>query len=163
MSESNGDMAQIAVEVPRETKELAKNKLDHGGLSREMRELLARIAHGEDVAQVKRVRDNLENLRDERMKLKTKRDEIANRIADVERKIERSEAKLDRLRDRESEYEGRLKAIEQDMHQDGISVWTTHPEVERVADEYDRDPLDVVSDLKERNPDLPPERFEEGL
>lgn len=163
MSESNGEMAQVAFEIPKETKELAKLKLDHGGLSRELRETLTRIAHGAEASELQRVKDNLETLRDERSELKQQRDSIENQLADVERKIERAEQKLDRLRDMETEYEGRLKAIEDEMHEKSMKVWPTHGKIQRLAEEYDREPEEIVSQLKERNPNLPNHQFTEGV
>lgn len=157
------NMEQLVVEVPKETKEVAKRKLPHGGLSSEVRDALARIAHGEEVAELKKVKDNLEDLRDKRADLKQQRDDIENQLQDVERQIERAETKLSQLRDLENEYEGRLKGLERRMHEDEIHVWLTFPEVEDIAEEYDKQPVDVINDLKDRNPGLPDEQFESKI
>lgn len=162
MSDSE-EMVQLVVEVPKNTKEVAKRNLEYGGLSREVRHTLARIAHGEETAELQRVKDNLEDLRDQREEYKRKRDEIENELSDVERKIERNEQKLSRLRDMESEYEGRLMSIEDQMIQDGMRVFPDHGQILSVAQEYGQEPLDVINDLKERNPDLPDEQFQSGI
>lgn len=154
------EMEQLVVEVPKNTKQIAKRNLEHGGLSREVRATLARIAHGEEVAEVRQVKDNLEDLRDERANLKQKRDTIENELQDVERKIERGEAKLERLRDIESEYEGRLKGIEERMQQEDMHVWPEHGVVKSTAEDYGQEPDDIIQDLRERNPELPDEQFQ---
>jgi len=162
MSE-NEEMVQLVVEVPKETKEVAKRNLEYGGLSREVRNTLARIAHGEETAELQRVKDNLEDLRDKRSELKQSRDEIENKLSDIERKIERNEKKLDRLRDMESEYEGRLMSIEEQMIEDEIRVFHDHGQILSVAQEYGLEPIDVINDLQERNPDLPDKQFRSGI
>jgi chromosome segregation ATPase len=156
------EMAQINVRVPERTKELAKNELGHGGLTQLVRKEMERVAHGGDVTEKNRIQDRLEKLRDERQELKTERNQINDRLDDVERKIERAESELDAIRNKEGEYEGALQVIEDQMHEKGMRVWEGHGQVEDVALLGDCDPVDVVADLKERNPDLPKEQFEMG-
>lgn len=160
---TTGEMTQLVVEVPENTKEIAKKNLEHGGLSRVVRETLARIAHGEEIAEAKRVKDHLETLRDERATLKQERDRIENELQDVERKIERAEQKLDRLRNIEGEYEGRLQSIEDRMHEERHHFWESHNEIVEVADTYGREPREVLNDIRQRNPELPDGLFREGI
>lgn len=155
------NMEQVVVEVDKDTKELAKRKLEHGGLSREIRNTLARIAHGEEQGEAQRVKDNLEDLRDRRAELKQKRDGIENELQDIERKIERAENKLESLRDAEQEYIGRLKSIEERMEEDGMRVWEEHGKVQSVAREYGKEPSDVLEDLRERNPGFEDRQFQQ--
>jgi len=152
-------MEQLVVEVPKETKQIAKRNLEHGGLSREVRATLTRIAHGEEVAEVKKVKDNLDDLRDTRADLKQQRDTVENELQDVERKIERAENRLDQLRDVESEYKGRLKAIEDRMYDDEMHIWPDHGMVKSAAQEHGKEPSEIIDDIRDRNEDLPSEQF----
>ena len=154
---------QINVEVPKRTKELAKEELEHGGLTRVIRERLSEIAHGAESTKKERLKDQLEELRDERKKLKGERMEIDEQLDVVERKIERAESKLDELRDTESEYEGALQIIEEQMHNDGIRIFVGHGRVRDAAKIGNCTEQDVINDIQQRNPNLPEEQFTEGI
>lgn len=153
---------QIHVKVNRQTKELAKEKLGHGGLSRAVRQTLERIAHGQEVSERQRIEDRLETLRDERQEKRLKRNQLDNELDEINRKIERAESELDALRDKEGEYEGALQMLEDSLH-DGMNVFPEHAQVKEAAAIGECKPRDVIDDLRERNPDLPSERFSDGL
>jgi chromosome segregation ATPase len=157
------NLEQINVEVPAETKELAKGKLEHGGLTRVVRETLERIAHGEQSTEIERVKDQLADLRDTRQSLQKDRNRIDDELDDIERKIERAENRLDELRDKQGEYEGALQMIEDAMHEEGMHVFTDHGQVQEAAKIGDCSPGDVIEDLQERNPELPEERFTDAV
>jgi chromosome segregation ATPase len=157
------DTEQINVEVPARTKELAKDQLEHGGLTRVIREKLTQIAHGEEASEIERVKDQLHELRDERRDLKRERHDIDQQLEKVDVKIERAENKLDELRDKEGEYEGALQMIEEEMHNEGMCVFEGHGRIKNAADIGDCTQQDVINDLKERNPDLPQEQFSQNL
>jgi len=161
MSDDEQDHAQINVTVPRETKEIAKRKLEHGGLTRVVRDALTRVAHGEDVSEREKVTDKLRQLRDTKREKISKRNQLDDEIAELEVKIERAENRLDELDDKQGEYEGTLKMIEQKMHDDGMHVFPGHGMIDEAASIGGCSPEDVIDDLRERNPDLPDHRFEE--
>jgi chromosome segregation ATPase len=163
MTDRQEETESVHVEVPKSTKELAKEQLEHGGLTRVVREELERIAHGSETSEKQRLQDHLQDLRDERKHLKTERTEIDNQIDDLEVKIERIENKLDNIRDREGEYEGALRMIEEMMEKHGMNVDVGHGKVEDAARVGNCTPEDVIADLKDRNPQYGPERFSEGV
>jgi len=152
-------MSDVYVQVPKHTKELAKSKLEHGGLSRVVREKLTQVAHGAETSERERIKDNLQELRDDRRQLKNKREAINDKLEELEIKIQRAEDRLDDLRDKEGEYEGALQMIEDEMHEQGARVFPEHKAVERAARLGECDELDVIRDLEDRNPDLPEEQF----
>jgi uncharacterized coiled-coil DUF342 family protein len=94
--DEDDDFEQLNVRVPRETKEAAKDRLDHGGLTREIRETLHQIAYGTASERADLAAD-LEALRDERRELRTERDYLNSRIENLSQKIERKEARLNEL------------------------------------------------------------------
>lgn len=157
--ESGLEMDQINVRVPAETKELAKRKLDHGGLTRVVRERLMEIAHGAEITEKARLKQHLEELREERRELKRRRADIDDRLEELEGKIARAEDRLDSIRDREGEYEGALQMLEAEMHDTGMHVFEDHAKVQEAALVGQCSPEDVLDDLRERNPNLPEEQF----
>lgn len=152
-------MEQINVNVPKRTKEVAKKKLEHGGITRVVREQLSRVAHGDEVSEFERVRDKLNELRDERRELISEREQIEDELDQLEREIERAEQRLDELRDKKGEYEGVLKTIEELMRENGLRIDPGNGHVENAAKAGNCDPVDVVKDLEARNPEMDADRF----
>ena len=156
-------MAQVNVEVSQRTKELAKEKLNHGGLSDVIRDTLSRIAHGEATTERQKVQDELRDLRTKRKELKSDRAEIDEQLDLIEVKIERAEQRLNELQDKEGEYEGALTMLENEMQEKGMSVWPDHGKVKEVADIGSCSAGDVIGDLKERNNGFEDDRFQANL
>lgn len=154
------ELAQINVKVPERTKELAKEELEHGGLTRVVQETLSRIAHGEETTERQRVLDHLEELRDEKREKIQDRNQLDAEIEDLEVKIERAEKRLDELEDKMGEYEGMLQMMESQMHENDLHVDPGHGKIRDAAKKAGCDPSDVIDDLRERNPDLPESQFE---
>lgn len=159
MTNENTPMEQINVKVPKQTKEVAKQKLEHGGITRVVRERLNRVAHGGNVNDFERVRDNLTKLRDERRELLSQRENIESQLEQLERKIERAERELEQLEDKKGEYEGMLKTIEEIMRENGITIDPGNGHVKTAAEAGNCEPIDVVKDLEERNQDINNDRF----
>jgi len=153
------DTEQVNVEVPAETKEVAKRKLEHGGITRVVREALSRVAHGEETTERERVKDNLQDLRDKKRQKINERNNLDNEIAELETQIERAENRLEELEDKVGEYEGMLQVIESTMHENGMHVDPGHGRVKDAAQVGNCTPEDVIADLQDRNPDLPDKQF----
>lgn len=158
-SSDNEEYEQIHAKVPKDTKELAKRKLEHGGITRVVREELERVAHGEEAREIERVQDNLDDLREERRKKKRERDNIESDLDEIERKIERAERRLNKLRDKKGEYQGMLKMIEEQMRENGMAVDPGHKQVLDAAEAGNCSPEDVITDLQDRNQDIDDDRF----
>jgi len=152
------DMKYVGFNAPRESVEKVKSDLEHGGLSRILRERLEEAAYGVEVAERTRVKENLRDLREERRGIESKISKLQNDREEKDREIERLEQKLDRLAEQDGEYDGHLQSIEANLH-DGKSVFTGHPLVKSAADAGDCDETDVIQDLQERNPELPESQF----
>lgn len=156
----DGEYEQVNVKVPKRTKELAKKQLEHGGISRVIREALEREAHGERTTERARVKDHLNDFREERRSKKSKRDRLNDDLDELDVKIDRAEQRLDELDDREGQYEGVLTALDEHLAEGG-HVFPDHGMVERAAEVGGCAPQDVIDDLRDRNPDLPDERFKQ--
>lgn len=163
MSQDEEDYEQINVKVPKTTKELAKKELEYGGLTRVIRDTLTQIAHGEEVSEYEKVKDQLQNLRDQKRSKIQQRNQLDSDIEDLDVKIERAEDRLNELEDKVGEYEGALRMIEQSMREEEQRVFVGHGKIKRVAELGNCSQEDVISDLRERNPELPNYMFEEGV
>lgn len=151
----------VNFKAPEETVEAAKDKLQHGEMSEELRHTLKRIAHGADAAEQTRVKDRLKQLRKQRRQLEEDIQSLQSERDETERDIERLEERLDQLAEQEGEYDGYLKSIEQDL-KDGIRVFEGHAKIKQAARIAGCSQADVLRDLQERNPDVPDEQFTEG-
>lgn len=154
---SDDGMALLTARVDEDRKDRVKNRLDHGGLTREIRELLKRLDEHAG-SEKKRLKRELQATREERDEWVQKRDEANSHIEQQNKRIERLENELDTIRDKQGEYEGYLQSIETAMH-DGMRVFEDHKQVVNAAEAGDCDPLDVIIDLRERNPNLPDAKF----
>lgn len=139
----------------------AKDKLEHGEMSEELRGRLDEIAHGTDVAEENRLTDRIQTLREDRRELRREREQIEEAIEEKNRNIERIEARLDELREQEGEYDGVLAMLETDL-QDGVRIMEGTDKVKRAAQIGDCEPKDVIQDLKDRNPDMPDKAFRQA-
>lgn len=160
---NNDETGRVTVEVPKRDKEIAKAKLDHGGISREVRKTITRIAHGVEISERERLKEDIKTWRDERRATVHKKQSLENQIDEFDVKIDRAETQLDELRDKQGEYEGALQIIEEDMHKVGMCVWEEHAKVEHAASLGDCSVGDVMDDLQDRNPDLSESQFSEGV
>lgn len=157
------DTERVTAEVPKRDKEIAKAKLDHGGISREIRKTITRIAHGAEISERERLKEDIETWRDERRGKVHEKQSLENEIDELDVKIERAENQLDELRDKQGEYEGALQIIEEEMHEVGMCVFEGHAKVEHAASLGDCSVEDVMDDLRDRNPDLPESQFSTGV
>lgn len=158
---SDDDTVLLTARVDERRKERVKERLEHGGLTREIRNLLRRLDDHAS-SEKARLKQELDAAREERDEWKQTREEANRNIERLDTRVHRLENELDTIRDREGEYEGHLKSIERMMHDEGASVFEDHGQVQAAADAGDCAPEDVINDLRERNPSLPDEQFSIG-
>jgi len=161
MVKMSDDKVPIRFLVDPETKEEAMAKLDHGGMSRGLRQRVERIADS-GKSRKERLEDELQDTREEREDKVADRDKLNTDIERLNSKIERLEKELDEIRDRQGEYEGHLQSIETMLHEENARVFEGHGQITTAAEAGDCEPADVIADLKERNPNLPNHRFTPG-
>lgn len=160
--EEEEEDVRITFTARESTRDGAKRKLPHGGMSEELRGTLRRIAHGEDMNQRSRLekqkRDLKKELRDERER---RRDADAN-IETLEDRIQGINEELEGLSAKEDRYEAKLENLEYDIRIEGTRLWADHPKVTNVAAEVGKTGQGVIKDLKHRNPDVPDQAFQSG-
>ena len=144
--------------VDEATLEQAKDGLDRGELSKELRATVERLAYGADVAQETRLTDQLRTLRENRREKRQERDNIETELEELNRKIERVEQRLDNLREQEGKYDGVLAMLEEDLHS-GVRILGGSDKIKRAAELGDCSVDEVIEDLKERNPEVPEKAF----
>ena len=144
--------------VDEATLEQAKDGLDRGELSKELRATVERLAYGADVAQETRLTDQLRTLRENRREKRQERDNIETELEELNRKIERVEQRLDNLREQEGQYDGVLAMLEEDLHS-GVRILGGSDKIKRAAELGDCSVDEVIEDLKERNPEVPEKAF----
>lgn len=155
------EMTRVGFEAPAETVQRVKRKTEWGGMSEKLRERLDEIAYGTEVTERKRLREKLNDLREEKRDVEHDIESLRHKRDELEREIENVEQRLDVLMDNDGEYEGILQGIEADLH-DGKRVAPGHGKVERAAELGECDPQDVIEALKERNPELPDMAFRDA-
>lgn len=154
--------AQINFTVDGDAKELAKERLDYGELSKILRKRVHEVAFGEEVSKHTRLEQRLRELREEKDELRTKRREIETQIEGVEQQITRVEEQLNQLDKREDQYEAALEMLEETLAEGG-RVFPGHGQVQRAAKLGEKSAEEVIADLKDRNPTVPDHAFVSGL
>lgn len=162
MTDDDEEMSRISVDVKKTHHEMAKRKLEYGGITREIREAIRRVAVGEDMNQRSRLERQLEELQEKRDDLRAKRREIEASIETIETKINGVQHDISQLSSKEERYEAKLEELEYDLREGGQRFYPEHKKIERIAGETQREPEALINDLKERNPDIPDYAFEEG-
>lgn len=160
---SDKETQQVTARVDKEAYEAAKKHLEHGGITREIRNTINAIAFGETTAEKEQLKQRLAQEREERSELRSQRAQVDRKLENKDRIIERIESRLDTLRDKEGEYEGALQMIESDIINEHKNVFVGHDQVKNAAEMGNCTQEDVIDDLKERNPDIPDQRFERGI
>jgi len=153
---------QINFTVEAGAKDLAKEKLDHGELSTELRETIHRVAYGEEISKRERLHKQLAELRDEKDAKRAKLRELQADVEEIEGKIARIEERLDGMERREDKYEATLEMLEETLCAGG-RVFEDHGQVMKAAKIGGVEPAEVIEELKDRNPSVPDHAFVQKL
>lgn len=156
------DKAQINFTVERNAKDLAKEKLDHGELSTELRETIQRIAYGEEISKRERLHKRLAELRDQKDSLRAEKRELEAELEEVEGEIARVEERLDGMERREDKYEATLEMLEETLYAGG-RVFEEHGQVLKAAKIGSVEPEDVLDELQDRNPSIPAHAYQQKM
>jgi chromosome segregation ATPase len=162
MTDQKDDEVRYNVKMRRQLREDAKRNCERGELADEVRNLFRRRAYGEDAAgktteldkakaEIREVRKRIDDLRDDRA-------EIENEIESQERRANRLEERIDQLEHSQSQLEQAVEMLE-NMLQSGERMWPTR--IKNAADVDVSTADQLYQQLQDRNPELPPEAFEE--
>jgi len=157
------ETVRVVADVPKSVKETAKEKLEYGGISREIRDTLQRIAFGEDLTQRSRLQRQRDDIAEQLQNKREKRRELDADIENLEKQIESINQELDNITTREDKYEAKIEELEAKLRKDGMRLDPEHPAVKRAAKTGGVEVEGVIETLKERNPDVPVYAFQDGL
>jgi predicted nuclease with TOPRIM domain len=155
------ETAKFTVQMPKSLREDAKRNSDRGDLSKDVRKLFRRRAYGlgngeftteleETQAELKSVRNELDDLRRDRNKLEAK-------IQSKEGRENRLKEKLDRLQQEKEDRTQTLNMLENMLH-DGERIFMQR--IKNYAEVGEDEAVDMLQQLKDRNPDVPEKAFE---
>lgn len=150
--------AQINFTVEANAKDLAKEKLDHGELSTELRETIHRVAYGEEISKRERLHKRLADLREKKDKKRATIREEQAELEEIEGEIARIEERLDGMERQEDKYEATLEMLEETLYAGG-RVFEDHGQVMKAAKIGGTEPENVIEELQERNPSVPDHAF----
>ena len=154
--------AQVNFTVEANAKELAKEKLDHGELSTELRETIHRVAYGEEISKRERLHKQLADIRDEKDSKRAQIRELQAEVEELESKEARVENRLEGMERREDKYDATLELLEETLYAGG-RVFEDHGQVMKAAKIGGKEPADVIEELQERNPSVPDHAFVQKL
>jgi len=158
----SNDRELVTFEVDKDTKELAKQKLQFGEMSSLLRDELRRVAFGEEVSKRERLRSRVEDLRDQRDSLRADKREIEAEIEEVETELARAEERMDGLERKEDRYDAQLEMLEE-LLADGMRLDPENPKVITAAKTGGVEAEDVIQELQERHPNVPEQAFKQKL
>jgi len=152
------DMEQINFTVDRNAKELAKDKLDYGELSEELRDTVNEIAYGKEVSKREETERKLAQLREDKDKKRAEIRQAQTDLEEIEGEIKRLERELDGMERKEDKYEATLEMLEETLYAGG-RVFEEHGQVQKAAKMGETEPTAVINELQERNPSIPSHAF----
>jgi len=152
------DRKQAAFEVETHVYEAAMSKLDHGEMSKLLRDKVKEIAYGEDLSRREQIKRRLEQLRDEKSDIQSEIRKLQAEEEKVQRAISQNELRLDNTNEKEAEYRGALETISEYL-QSGARVTIDNPQVARAAVIGDVPVGTVMGDLQEMNSNVPSYAF----
>ena len=156
---SDDDIKQVIANVPEDIHQKAKDRLEHGGMTRVINEALETVAYGGtwdsrsaiDI-QLNTKRQELKQARSERRAINTRIENLEDDISDLEQAREEQETEQDRL-------EGALWSFEQTFRSGETRAVEENKQLQGIATEFRMDVEDVIDALRERNPDVPDAAF----
>lgn len=134
-------------------------KTEHGEKGDVLRRAIKRYVSGGETSERERLTHRKEELTDELERINEKRRGLDRDEEKITRQLDRVNDRLNRLNTLSGEYEQKLSQIEGKLY-DGVRITTDHTAVTAAAAVADSTPIDVVNELKERNPGVPDTAWE---
>lgn len=155
------DKKQVNHLVPTDIKERAKENAEHGELSEAVRDVYRMYATTGGAETLAQLEVRLRKTRRERESLE---DRIKHLREELETVREQERGLQEQIREYEqetTEYERVMSELSA-MLRDGNSVFPSHGKVKTAASTKGCSVSEVMDDLRDRNPDVPDARFQEG-
>lgn len=152
------EMTRVSHLVPTTVKELASERSEYGELSERVRSAYEMAAYGETEGKRSHLQLQLQQIRDEKDRVRTEIQTRKSELANLDRHESRLNDRLNDVSEAAQKYEGHLESIEGSLY-DGQHIDPGHGAVTRAADSASKSPADVIDDIKERNPNIPDYAF----
>lgn len=134
---------------------------DHGELSEAVRDVYRMYATAGGAETLAQLEVRLRRTRRERESIESRIESLQDELAEVRERETELQEEIREYEQETTEYE-RLMGEMSAMLRDGKSVFPTHGKVKTAASVKGCGVDEVVSELKDRNPDIPEEQFQEG-
>lgn len=161
--EDKDDEVRYNVKMRRQLREDAKRNTERGELADGVRNLFRRKAYGEQAAgettELERTKAELRDVRDRIDDLRRDRSRIETEIESQETRATRLEERVESLEEKQNDLEQTVETLE-NLLQNGERMWPT--KVKNAADVDKDTAVQLHEQLKDRNPDLPKEAFEQA-
>lgn len=156
----SNEQSRWGANIDTETKEILDERLDHGEVSKILREVANSIAYGSGWDQATLLDRQIERKRQQLRTLRDKRRDIDGSIETAEEELRELERNREDVKTKEEQFDGALWSFEQSFRSGDIGhIDENHPRVESFADEFGRDAEEIVQTLRDRNPDIPAYAF----
>lgn len=159
--EDEEELVQVNHLVPRSDKEAAQQNADEWGeLSDAVRQVYRLYARRGNFGDIGELEIQLLKARHDRERIQQQIEELQNQLDTAKSREEHLEEELEDAEVRGDEYEAMLSDIESEIR-DGMSVFPEHGRIKEAATVSGKSPSQVLSDLRDRNPELPTAAFTE--
>lgn len=156
-----GDSAQVNHLVPERVKEQAKENADHGELSEAVRDVYRMYASTGGAETLAQLEIRLRKTKRERESLEARIEALQDELGEVRTREAELQEQIREYEQETTEYQRLLAELDSHLH-DGGSVFPDHGKVQTAAAVAGKSTEAVLSDLRDRNPEVPAERFREG-
>lgn len=159
---SDDKMVQVSFTVPQHIKEAADTNAEYGEKSEVLRNAMARMAGGEELSKREHLTKRLEEITEEKDSIQKQIRQLEAEYDELEKEERRKQNALEELRTEEQEYREKLAELEGSLYS-GARVTVEWKQVNRAAAIAEKDAEEVIDDLKERNPGVPPWAYQSKL
>lgn len=158
---SDSDTEQVNHLVPADVKERAKEHAEYGELSEAVRDVYRIYASAGGSGTLAQLEIKLRKTRREKESIQERIDALNEELTEVKKREAELQAEIRNYQRESTEYERLLCELDE-LLVDGAAVFESHAKVQNAASVGGVSTTEVIDDLRERNPDLPDSRFEEG-
>lgn len=159
VEDDDDDLVQVSHMVPESHRDAATEHTEYGGISDAVREVYRILAAGGTLEKA-RVKLQLDRIRNDRRRIEEQVSDLEMELDHLEERERELESRVDDADSREVRFEDTMADLDT-IVQNGERVFPSHGKVERAAELSGMTPEEVISALRERNPDVPPSTFRE--
>lgn len=162
MTDEDEETRYMGANVKEGLAERVMERLEHGEWSSIVKEVARTIAGGDGHPKVAAIEGMLHNRKQRLREARQKRREAEARIESLEEEIQDLQHQRERIETLDERYDAALEQLESSFRRGELGrLFPDHAAVRDLADDYEKVPIDVIDDLRERNPDVPNYAFQQ--